>query len=95
MPNHDSHSFFFPISKGVPSEYITRAMEFISTMDSEIERITKLSLEAEKDMQHETIPDEIIGKIRYMRKMRNACMLEILLKRKTKKDGKKERLKER
>ena len=89
------HTVFFPISKGVPSEYITRAMEFISTMDSEIERITKLSLEAEKDMQHETIPDEIIGKIRYMRKMRNACMLEILLKRKTKKDGKKERLKER
>ena len=49
----------------VPREHVDRALEFISAMDSEIERITKLSLEAEKDLQHETIPDEIVGKIRY------------------------------
>ena len=48
----------------MPTEYVQKALEFIATMDSEIERITRLSLEAEKDMQHETIPDEIIGKIR-------------------------------
>merc|ERR1719334_1508720 len=51
-------------SEVVPAEYIEKATGFINTMNAEIERITKLCLEAEKDLEHDGIPSDIVGKIR-------------------------------